>query len=337
VRNPFLAVDGRYSAAITQGGVPAGNLDITVTKGGSFTGTVLVGGETYKLKRMLAFDGTFTGTIKGVGLPDLALTFKVEASGGSSAISGSANAGALVIVSDTVLLNAVNSDAPAGQYTFKLPGGAATGLPRGTGYATGSMSPKGRMKIVGKLADGTPFGAGVYVRADNSALINVALYKIPKGYLYGRVTFTSMNVAGNLAWVKPQQNPADTIYPLGFTTNTNLTGTTYVAPLPGSRALTYPDPGNATADVGFSGPELVATQTQNVKVSAGDKVSLAGANPLKLSLTIDRARGFFQGSFTIPTQTKGTPFSGVFDRISNSGFGVFVGAAETGQVTFAPK
>jgi len=230
--------------------------------------------------------------------------------------------------------------ADIGKYTVLLSStDSSAAVPRGTGYATLTVSKKGGAILAGKLADGESFSySGVVITgtAGDQLAVNASL-NYPsattpgsKGSLAGTLTFVPMpgvsDLSGILAWNKPPQTKGKYQAPIG--TNLNIIGSVYIPPTKGGSVLP-----------GFTAGTMQLSDTSGFSLS--DAAQLTSANKLTFSnsalkVTITVSTGVFKGTFSYPVQgaaSKRTDIYGVLFRDQIMGGGFFLGPNGSGPVS----
>lgn len=136
------------------------------------------------------------------------------------------------------------------------------------------------------------------------------------------------DLRGELVWMKPASAVAK-YYPLGFTNDVMARGSSYQAPLGGTRAIKLTQ-GNLT----LSGGGLHSSVTNSLTLGLNNRVTVpAGTH---MSLTITPSTGLFKGTVLNPDTGKNVSFQGVLFKKSNVGVGYFLGAGQVGEVYLSP-
>jgi hypothetical protein len=240
-----------------------------------------------------------------------------------------------------------------GSHTFTIPGVAlpnASSLPAGYGFGTLQISANGSVKGLGAAGDGTSlvFNAPLLKHTDG---ISNPRYFWPffqtkrhgeivlRGFIDVSTTNT-LDTASLLHWSK-RSKFEDALYPLGFD-DARFTAAGGLREWITARYLV---PGRGTNAAGFVNGRLTLTggnlpgQLQfSVSITADDKVTVVGPNPMALTLKFNRATGGFTGTFLHPQTGKTTKLAGAILKStggtagSNAGFGWFPGWNQTGAV-----
>ncbi|MEQ1862962.1 MAG: choice-of-anchor tandem repeat GloVer-containing protein, partial [Chthoniobacteraceae bacterium] len=381
VTRPELA--GNYSGLLTPELTSATPLDHTgvlalkVTATGRFTGRLTLGGRAQPLAvtgsignsgaARFGKAGTTSLLIARRNLPRLLLALEIDvAAPVSGTMTGTLDeSDATVAMFDGSLAPAFNARTnpvpdtlldPAtdrGAYTFVLAartpaaqGLAAEEFPQGDGFGSLKISPTGRVKAAGKLADGTSFSAGGALRQEGSFSFYAALHA-SKGAISGLVLFVETpgvsDASAEPRWLRPAM-PRATAYrdgwPDGITVD--FIGSKYIA-----QSITAATPlGNAPSAVFANG--VVALSEGNLPDVLNNLVAIpfAGASTdlsappggtaatrLKFSLL---SNGMIRGSFTHPASTLPTVLGGTVLQKTQTGGGYFL-AAPVGGVRGDPK
>ncbi len=349
ISNPFFTQAGSFTGELAAPG--GGFLSLVVARTGTFTGRLRLGNTSHLLLGRFDADGHSQATIAGQVLslqfpPPLPPATSLS----QSTITGSYGSTALSIVHAA----GYSPQAPApefGRYTMLLPaaGPAQSTVPGGTGYALVTVSPKGGVVILGRLADGAVFSQANYLTgggmagADKVSIYAKLAYKLP-GLLSGDLTFeTEAGVSdfdGVLTWAKPTQ-VHDTMYALGFTTGLPAIGARYQAPPRFGLALD-PSVASLQAEVDLSGPTLTSAISKQVTISLGpttasNRVTIFAFGDDRLTMAINATTGYFRGTFS-PAHRAEANIQGVVFQGQRRGEGWFTYAGQSGAVivTTAP-
>ena len=234
-----------------------------------------------------------------------------------------------------------------GNYTLILPQAIpiadAARDPRGNGIGTLSIKPNGKVHWEGTLPDGTKVVQNDRLAKDNTWPLFLRLYN-KKGVLLGIATVDALqahsDLSGAFDWFKPVIEK-DFYFPMGFRIlDSDLIGSFYSPPTPGTRALTgfndVANNGRVTLQEGSMLADIVRTVTYDSK----NRVTISNPGVDGLAITIDKATGLFSGSFIHPVSEKLTPIEGVLFQKQKIGAGRFQGSSvvgvnpQTGRVLF---
>jgi hypothetical protein len=315
---------------------------LDLSKEGVFSGRVTFGGKTYSFSGSLDLNGDATVTIPVHDQSPLVLTLQADLTGGSGEITGTITQGSnsLTFVIDQSTYNASTDKAPqAGRYTIVLatdPSTTGTSVPQGSGYAAMDVSVDGDATVAGRLADGTPYSATGHVANDGT----LAIYCVPSGSragssLNGLLTFESTNtsdLSGTFTWTKAPDTH-DTYYPAGFSTQLPATGSLYVPPASGVKAMAEPS-GSATA--GFGDGNLPQSLAVPVMVTPQDKVTMVTPGSPNVTLAINPISGTVKGTFVLPDGNITRGVRGVILQKQQAAFGYFLGIDQGGYFSLTP-
>ncbi|MEA3209112.1 MAG: hypothetical protein QOE70_2169 [Chthoniobacter sp.] len=223
-------------------------------------------------------------------------------------------------------------------------------FPQGTGFGLLKLGKKGVAKLVGKLADGTPFSSASPLAHDDSLAFYAPLFK-GQGSISGPAILketpgmSDFNGLG-LQWFKAAGLNKQKAYPDGWPAGltTNVLGSIYVAKqmvdasvLPG---LDPAENAGPNADVFIEDGNLPATIDVGVDVTTKNKV-LVLTEPADLGFKagISGGKGLFKASFVHSLSGKKIKALGVIFQEQGMGVGFFVDpdSQEAGSVTLIPK
>jgi hypothetical protein len=339
VRNPFVAVRGTFTTSVSRGGTTVGSLTITLSSSGAVAGKLIVDGVSYKINGLAGFDLQFEVSLTGRSKPplDLTLTFADSAAGATVSGTGSSGGDAFDVESGLVFSRSDLPQAPAGRYTFSLPGGAGA-APHGDGWLSVIVRSNGSLRAVGRLPDNVPVSFSTALRVDGTVPVFVRMYKKPAGSLSGEWTFdvpNSPSATGTLTLTKPAGAKPNALFPDGFTLNINTQGNSYTPPGRNDFALAFTNNEQPTADAQFSDGGLAGTLTQQVRFKRGDKAKATEPVTFPVKANIRRASGVVTGNFTPPGGER-TKFTGVVLMDGTRAQGLFAGESQTGDMALVP-
>jgi hypothetical protein len=320
---------GKYSTFFSLGGSAAdqGQITLSVTATGSFTGTLKLGGKSYPLTGALSSNGTANlNVVRPAPLPAIPINIASTANGQRLEITVGPGMTIDQVTADRQTFDPKLNTTPSfGKYTAAWKQNAGGG-PLGDSVATISVALNGAMTFVGSLSDGSKFTTSGILTTPVGATLDHSwssfLFFFPKkaGFITGDLDFNGDALTGTLVWVKVGKSTAS-YYPGGFTCNAILTGGRYTPPalgtrvipgLPGSGLLSFSgDNGSGGTFVGNA--YLLTNNTFNTSLLT---------NP-KISLKLVPATGLFTGTVTytggkaLPTtavvlQSGSTPVRGFF-------------------------
>lgn len=357
----------------TSGAEKTGLIKLTVSRKGTFTGKLKLGGWSFTLKGSVdeagrprfGREGTPTLTLKRKALPDLVMGLQLDVGGGSDELSGDVGENgqpfAMIRADRALYTSKKNPVAPyvnvpaslLGKYTVLLdeplaPGLPAADIPHGDGFATLTVKPSGVAKLTGLLADGSKISYGNALSKLNFWPLWIPLEK-GRGSLAGPVHFQTLtgaapsDLAGpGLRWFKPANATAKYYrngWPGGIVTD--LLGSTFSVPPKTAPASILPGLGALDSDgnalLTFIGGGLAAPGLNRaLAISEKSKVLVVTPGGDKLTVSIGTTSGLLKGSFVHPLSGKPVRFQGVIFQKQRFGSGYFLGPAAAGAVTLVP-
>jgi uncharacterized repeat protein (TIGR02543 family) len=333
VPNPFSERKGGYTSLLSGG---AGEVKISLTGSGLFTGVVLFEGKSYIVQGRLAADGTGTVTIPRRGTTPLTATFQLDVTDGADTLSATVSDGTTTATTDATrnYQPAAGPYPHAGRYTVVLPpdeNNPDATLPQGAGFASLVITKSGRATLVGDTADGAAF-AYAHQMAENDTLPIYIASSLKT--LSGSLTIAATSVSdlqGTLHWTRAAIATAR-IHPAAFATDLPVVGSAYVRTAANAASPTQAtDQQLLLAEGGLSAPVMqVATLNR-----AGQLVFSGPVLP-GLQAHINAVTGTYGGSFVHPVTHALSPIHGVLFQKQNAGFGFFVSAHESGSSSLSP-
>lgn len=319
----------------------SGTIQVTVGALGGFTGKLALGGQRYKLKGVLAPNGTTAPlAITRPGLPPLTVTLALDVLPGFDLLNATVGDGSFVTGTQARrVLNAAG--ALEGRYTVLLPTGIESdGLPQGVGYGALTVSAKAAIKLAATLGDGTVVSLGGPLTAGGIWPLYAALYG-GGGSLGGPVEFANLaasDLSGDLTWFKPAK-PTDAFYPEGWPSGlaAALRGSRYAGPpvFPGLGATGAGGNARLTAH----GGGLLGDQGQLFDLATTGGVTLLAPLLEKFTLSFTAATGLYKGSVFDPSAGVSRSFGGAVLQKSEEAQGTFKGGAKrtgSANVTAVP-
>jgi hypothetical protein len=166
-----------------------------------------------------------------------------------------------------------------------------TTLP-GRGVATVSVSPKGLVRVIGTLADGSKINCGGQLTESGIFPILNVLYK-RKGFIGGFGQFAAVSEVNVLDWARVTSK-GDPI----FRGNVDVEIYPYTAPAVGSAAISFGNQDNS-APLGLSGGGLTSFPPVTIQVTNTNKVIVVGENEDNLKLTLNKKTGLISGTIKL--------------------------------------
>jgi hypothetical protein len=223
-----------------------------------------------------------------------------------------------------------------GAYTLLLepPPGADAAAPKGTGFATVTVSDNGKTVIAGKLADGTALTAGgtLNVLAELPLLLSLPG---KRGELSGTLKFryapATSDLDASLRWTRPGSTVKGPFMG-GFATTLAATGSRFYLPANGSFLLPRLTTDSDDAVFRAEGPDLSAPVARQVTIGPAPLHKVTPESTAeKLSIRMVGRTGLWSGTFRDGTKT--VTFQGALHQLTDRGAGYFLGATQSGQVS----
>ena len=377
----FTAVDRSGNSSVTtftlthdwRSGLYSGILDtgteemtrtlvLNVLPGGAFTGTLLLGLEKFRFKGTFDADGLATVQLPrpGSGTPiDVQLTltkngdnFSDEPDPKPTILTAvftdtfSYTIDASRAVFDT---QAITPTLLAGYYTARIAPDSVGG-PEGTGFLSIKANANGLIRVLGKVADGTPFSLAGPLGGDGRFLLAARLYAPADGLVQGFITFTGeegipSTCAGTLRWAQPfGASKSSGLFPDGFSAECAVSGGIYT---PGRRIVddgfiddTTPLGTTTEAEISFLLGEFASAElARDFDINHKGAVRILSAAPEeKLKLSVKNKTGIFTGSIKVPSHTSpAKKFFGIIIGEEGGGEGSFISKTDSGSVTLGPR
>ena len=330
---------GFYVGFISDGTGNDGMALLRLSRAGSLSGTVSLNGLRYRTKGIIDADGHAVITISRDGVPvvlTLDLTPGATPEMAADVARETSNWGGVISRSP---YSTSNPPPQLGRYTFVLPPDpAAAGdpaFPQGHGMGVAVVSKSGKMRYAGKTADGAPFSCGSSIRVDATSPLYGGLYRAPRGFVEGTITFRDVagvsDFDGVLNWVKPVQTLPKPLYPAGFALQTAAIGSRYTRPVSIHDVLVL----GATSRVTVAMSEGGIVGALNASALIGSLNPAGVTLPLN-KLTLSTINGKFNGTFTHPVTGQRLGLHGVVLQKQNLGFGYFSSKIIAGEVSMTP-
>jgi hypothetical protein len=335
VTNPFPALKGAYSGLFqplveARSHDNSGFVTLSVTDKGAFSGKLLLAGGTHPLS------GQFNLNLQASKVltrgTNTSLAIDLQLMPGENFIAGTVSnvAWSSALFCHRAVFDALHTASPVPlKYTALLsdgldPGGGSYG----EGTATLSISPVGIVMFKGILADGTLANQTVPVSFDGHMPLYVNLYG-GKGSVFGWLALThneTNDVGGQLLWTKGR-GVTGPYYTSGFTREVITLGSYYTNRPAGTPPITLND-----GRVRLGEGNLQTPLTNEVVLTALNKIRVTSTNTNKLALTLTVATGQFNGSFVNPDTKRVSLIKGVLLQKQNVGGGFFLGTNQSGTV-----
>jgi hypothetical protein len=350
VANPFLltplltGLDGVYSVifppTLVTGMEFGGSSKLTVSKTGSFTGSLSLLGISYSFKGQ--FDpvtGMANATVtRKPPLSTLQFTLSLGLLTDDRAqILGSITDGSNTVTATGTqhrwpgtlgILSLVQGKTQLYNLVFEPGAGFADALyPQGSGYAAIKVDAKGSATVIGKLADGSPFTFAGFIGPSTELPLLVPLYT-KRGYLSGILQISTgvdpgsiadNTVTGSFTWSRNDvtvTKPTEKLYPEGFLMTLDALGGAYIAPPSGYRVLELGSgashtPINIQIIEMFPPPPTLLSRAVTISKTNICSINnlLSPENAIKLKVVA--STGFFSGSFVKLAPKRTVSYSGL--------------------------
>lgn len=319
-----LQTQGTFNAVLSAdpglGDNLGGSLTLTVASSGSFSGTLLLGGRSYKFKNVLdtttapAASRTFPIPLKGGGFVTLQITLDPTTGELTGSVS---NEGNTITLAANGWRNAwkgpftTPSTAYVGSYNVALeidtvnsPGvvGNAT-YPQGQSYGTARVNKTGTVVWAGRMADNSVVTFSTGLGRAGRFFLHKLMYG-NKGVLSGQLVINSTTggVANDpaavtpLAWFKTSATTPARSYLSGFPRHRLLaSGGRYTKPASGARALDLAD-ADANCSAFFAHGGVMPWQN-TLSWSLLNKINPTAPVNFGVKLTVATPTGILNGSF----------------------------------------
>ncbi len=339
VPNPFIPGLGVYNGlfqpeASSAGPTNSGFFSLTLSKPGTFSGKLILGGSVLPFVGKFGLDGAAFVSFNPLGKLRQDLRLFIEP--GAGAIFGSvSNAAGMANITAFRAGPVAGALAATDKFTFTIPPGTNDPPIGPGGFAAGKGTLKSRSLFIlsATLGDGSVISQSAYVSTNGSFPFYASLYG-GRGVILGWTQFapetdhsTMIVTSESIRWIKTPRS-LDTLYPGGFNGNLHFKGARFVTPpvagnlAPWSSGKILARGGNLTNDLAN------AAQLQPAKVVFGE------GNPNKFTLLFSRADGSLSGTFWHPVARRTASFRGVFLQAPyNYAVSWFRGVNATGEVT----
>jgi hypothetical protein len=323
-----------YAQLITGPAGIAGRLNLTLNRRGAFTGRLFFEGGNYLLAGAFRPDGRVRIARHRAGASDLVLTLELMLAGGTPRIVGTIEdgTGPRPIDAGAVRTTALPDMARAGRYTLVVPEAQLTGVPRGEAWAIFSGNSAGRLRLVGRFADGAPFAGATFLQPDGSAPVYLLRRAPVVETLAGTLQFSGAGgaqVDGPLTWQRSASAGS-----AAFTATSQATGARFNPPPPRVAIFQFSNSAvpRATAtftadEPGFPLDRTVAIGLQQLRVFAPPVENF--------HLGLSRSTGLCLGNFRHATLGP-CRIGGVLLQSENVVRGNFSGAGKSGVFRLTP-
>ncbi|MEN3943260.1 ELWxxDGT repeat protein [Prosthecobacter sp. SYSU 5D2] len=347
-------LDGVYSATVERNslinGDLGGRLDLTLNSKGTFTGKLIMGGNSIPVKGgmniLRASENTRPSAEVDLkpsaksGLPAMTLNLEFDILSGQltnlGGITNTLTAGAeTALVTGWKKVEKLRAPVYTGSYTMamELVDPLLTQVPPGWSFASFKVSKDGKLKFVGRTADGEKITSASIVSNTGQVVFYQPLYTKIRGSMMGDIAIndtlnsdpTDNLITGSMDWVRPPNTSTKSrAYQDGFglegtpvTTPVELdaVGSGYAKPEGLIFGITEAPP--ITLDLLFSGAGI-GTQA-NTTVTLGEKNKITQTSKIA-KLKLNASKGLFTGTLSLEDGRKSS-FLGALINDGSEQFG----------------
>jgi hypothetical protein len=298
---------------------------------GSFSATLRLAGTNYDFSGALDLQGQTQLRVKRPGTNALTLNLRLDRLDGANQLTGWLSDGSweAELLADRAIADAMpDFGIYRGRYTLAISGSVDPNAgPPGSGFGAVAVGQKGKVSLVGELADGQTISQTVPVSRRGEWPFYVSLYG-GKGSILGWLTFTNQatnDLLGLLNWIRPAR-PDARYYPRGFTNQSAVTGSSFET----NRLL------NVTSALLVLGGGNLRESLTNAVTPVGTEL-VANSGNLRLDCTIDPSSGVFGGTFVDPGTGITNRLRGMVLQKQNRGVGYLRGTNQMGWIRLEPK
>ena len=338
VTNPFIAVKGAYSGLFYETNrvlhESSGSFKAMTTDLGTFTAGLQLAGKRLSWKGKFNLEGKATNQVPRLGTNALTVELQMGLADNPDQMTGRISDGVwqAELLADRAWYSITTNRSPhAGRYTLAISGtDGGTAEPAGHGCGSVVVDVRGNVTFLGMLGDGSRATQKACLSKSGQWPLYMPLYA-GKGSVLSWATVAdsnSNNLTGLLSWIKPTL-PLTRYCPGGFTNETPLMGSIYVAPATTNRVLNI-----TNAVVLLARGNLGQPFTNNVVLGTDNKVRNTSSN--SLVLTIALPTGLFTGTVTEPGTGRTILVRGALLQKQVLGCGFFLGTNQSGRVTIEP-
>jgi hypothetical protein len=262
------------------------------------------------------------------GKPTVTIKVQVDLTSPTYPLTGQVTSLAGVdAIPETISVKNLKNRLPAGlSYTVAMH--MPAGEPSAHGFAAVKLSRTSSARIVGQLADGTPFSVSAAQRRDGTVSWAVRLYH-RAGWALGTWMLTETPetpLGGFTSWVR-------TGAAQGFERVLPTEVSRYRAPSVATvSSFDFPDTTSRQARMSLRDGGLAPLEL-SLSLSRADAVPSVAGEPLELK--VNRASGVFVGTLRLDDTSR--PIHGAILQDQNKGFGYFLNGSESGAVELVPR
>lgn len=337
---PALMFGGTFTGAVVPSDAGTNAFaELSMTKTRQFTGRILIGNLS------TAISGTISATGRASLIPPLPLPqdwrfiFQLNPGGTSMTVRFIRGTTNVEMNLESTAYSTETTTPHAGAYTARFGAFAADPnslkpIPGRGGFARMVVTPAGRSRTAGRLADGAAFSCATFLGENGKLLVHSPVYNNSNGILAGslflRETPAISDGDGTLRWRRPALAVA-AFFKDGF----NGTLPVEISRFQKYTTLQAASAGNTEPAMALLGsgdlPGKEGMISRMLTFPRGNSVSVIGGGGEKLTIQIRPSTGLISGSFIHPVDGRTRSLSGVVFQKQNSGSGFFRGVRNPGQ------
>ena len=332
-----ITFGGTYSGASVDTGGMSAFVELNVTKSRQFTGRAIIGNFSTAVKGTFSEDGTGTVDLSVPQPTPWQFTFQLNPGSRSMDVRLLQGAVDLSLTLAATPYSSVNPAPQAGNYTIQIGALAPTAestfeTPGEGGFAVTKITPVGRVRNTGRLADGSAFTSSAYLGSDGQFLVHSPLYGKSGGILAGglsiRETADISDGDGGLSWKKPAL-PTARFYKQGFIGTVPILISRFQR-IPSLQSLNLDQTVPARVVLTGGGLQAPAAIERNLAFLNGNSVTIINSASENLRIQIRTTSGVIAGTFIHPSDGRLRAIAGVLFQKQGSGAGFFSGIHTTG-------
>jgi len=316
-----------------------GRLTLTLGAGGAFTGQLMFQGRSVPVMGVFGANGNAHFTKEQPGSNSLVFNLNLIFGSGRPVMSVSISDGIRSWFGEEAVSSRLDPPlaAKGGRYTLATVDSQFLGVPRGEAWAVFAGAPDGRLRLVGRFADGQSFSGDARVESRAWPRDSLGLYLLrqtpPIEALAGRLFFSGdglRELEGSLLWTRfPTKNDP------GFSWFSVVRGGRYHPPGKHETILEFPENAARRARARLYSDFPGSPWSQMFYVKADGLFPLDPQND-RVTLQFSRSTGKFTGSFDHPTRGR-CRVSGVLSQQENLVRGNFSGNGISGGFRLIPR
>jgi hypothetical protein len=340
IRSARGALSGTHGGFIKRAnGKEVGYFTVNALSTGSFSGIAIIEGKRYVVFGTISRDGVYRGFARD-GHSAIPVFIFVDQNDTDSSVTALFDNGRwssnLTLSPD----DRTTRKALFGRYTAGFGAGGAGPTdgndpgtaPEGTGWVAVRVRPEGSASIKGRLSDGRSFSCKGTVNLEGD-VATLSFYDDPEDTRVVGLVTLGETVGGTVQ--TDRHSSGEGIYARGFDVTQTASGSRYIPPSDGSRALDTTTSRSREVTITFSGSDLPGTFSRDLSLDDRDRAKKIPDDPAELKLRIDRKSGRFQAKITVDTEGRRIKGTGVLIQTAGNGVGIFKTSVGTGSITIS--